>query len=160
MEKIWKFISKHKSKLIVILVVLVVLIILLFAFKHVMKFLSPSTKESVYGDRCDAVLNIKVKQEDKDNIKNVVTLYENMELVDIKVECKLIDIIVNLKSDCEFAQVEEMSKKILESLPAEILENYDIQLFVTSSNKEDSNYPKIGTHHKKILGEMNDYFVW
>lgn len=169
MEKVLKWMKKHKKILIVLLVFLIIVLILLFSFKNVMNYLSPSTKESVYGDRCDAVKNIKFTDDDKKNVESLIANYEFIELVDINVECKLIDIIVNLTADQEFGVVEEMSKQLLTVISKDVVENYDIQLFVTSSNQEDVNYPKIGTHHKMMIDssdkeskepKMNDYFVW
>ena len=72
----------------------------------------------------------------------------------------MLDITVNLKSDMDFAIVDEMSKAILGVLSEEELELYDIELMVTSSNKENTEYPKMGTRHKVINDEANDHFVW
>lgn len=169
MNKVLKWISKHKKILIIIFIIFIALLIVFVSLKKVMNFLSPSTKESVYGDRCDSVKNIKVTEEDKTNVKNLIAGYENIEFVSMEVECKLIDIIINVTADQDFNIIDEMSKQLLTVINPEVVKNYDIQLFVTSSNPEDQNYPKIGTHHKMMIDSsdknkkepsMNDYFVW
>lgn len=160
MENILNFLKKHRKKVIIVFIVLIVFLVILFACKKVINYLSPSVKESVYGDRCDAVSGISVSKKTIDNVKEKITSYEGMEVKNVKVECKLIDIIVNIKSPVEDSVIDTMSKEILEVLGKDIVNNYDIQLFITSSDKENSTYPRIGTHHKMINDEINDYFVW
>ena len=160
MEDVLNFLKKHKKKVIAIVVALIVFLIIFIAIKKVVNYLSPSTKQSVYGDRCDAVKKIPVKDDTKTAIKNVFKEYEVIEFKKIDVKCRLIDIVINLKEDMEDEQVEEMSRKLLEAIPEDIKNNYDIELYITNSNKENETYPRIGTHHKVIKGEVNDYFVW
>ncbi|MBR3523573.1 MAG: hypothetical protein IKN87_02690 [Bacilli bacterium] len=160
MDNVLDFLKKHKKKVIAIVVVLVVFIIIFVAIKKVVNYLTPSSKQSVYGDRCDAVAKIPVKNDTKDAIKGVFKEYELVEFKKIDVKCRLIDIIINLKGDMPDETVEEMSKKLLEVIPKDIKDNYDIEFYITNSNKENETYPRIGTHHKVINGESNDFFVW
>ena len=160
MDNVLDFLKKHKKKVIAIVVVLVVFIIIFVAIKKVVNYLTPSSKQSVYGDRCDAVAKIPVKNDTKDAIKGVFKEYELVEFKKIDVKCRLIDIIINLKGDMPDETVEEMSKKLLEVIPKDIKDNYDIEFYITNSNKENETYPRIGTHHKVINGEANDFFVW
>lgn len=160
MEDVLKYLKKHKKKVTIIAVGIIIFLIIFIALKKVVNYLSPSTKQSVYGDRCDAVAKIPVKDDTKTAIKNVFKEYEFIEFKKIDVKCRLIDIIINLKEDAEDETIEEMSKKVLEAIPKKIKENYDIELYITNSNKENETYPRIGTHHKLINDEINDYFVW
>ena len=160
MENVLDFLKKHKKKVIAVAIALIIFIIIFIAFKKVVNYLSPSTKQSVYGDRCDAVAKIPVKNDTKDAIKNFFKEYELVEFKKTDVKCRLIDVIINLKSDMPDEDVDAMSKKLLEVIPDDIKKNYDIELYITNSNKENETYPRIGTHHKVINGEANDYFVW
>ncbi len=147
--------KKNKFKAIVVGVVMLALILMIIAIMVMFSF-----KGSVYGDRCDEIKNVPITDNRKKEIKEIVGGYENIEVTDINVKCRLLDITVNLKSDMDFAIVDEMSKAILGVLSEEELELYDIELMVTSSNKENTEYPKMGTRHKVINDEANDHFVW
>ena len=160
MEDVLKYLKKHKKRVIIIAVILIIFLVIFISLKKVVNYLSPSSKQSVYGDRCDAVAKIPVKDDTKAAIKNVFKEYELIEFKKIDVKCRLIDIIINLKEDVEDEVIDEMSKKLLEAIPKKIQENYDIELYITNSNKENDTYPRIGSHHKLINDEMNDYFVW
>ena len=189
MEDVLNYLKKHKKRVIIIAAAVIVLLIIFIAFKKVVNYLSPSTKQSVYGDRCDGVKDIPVTKDVKAAIKAVVASYPNMELKSIDVKCKLIDISINLKEDVEDETITEMSNAILETLKdkkkntspeeyneyltsnakkTDIYPNYDIELMITNSNKENATYPRIGTHHKLIVSEengvlnyiINDSFVW
>ena len=160
MDNVLDFLKKHKKRVIAIAVVLVIFIIIFIAFKKVVNYLSPSTKQSVYGDRCDAVAKIPVDKKAQNAIKDVFKEYDKVEFKKIDVKCRLIDIIINLKEDMTDEEVEEMSKKLLTVIDEKIVNNYDIELYITNSNKENDTYPRIGTHHKVINGETNDHFVW
>ena len=160
MDNVLDFLKKHKKKVIAAVVVLIVFIIIFIAIKKVVNYLTPSSKQSVYGDRCDAVAKIPVDKDAKKAIKDSFKEYELVEFKNIDVKCRLIDITINLKEDMPDETIEEMSKKLLEAIPENIRNNYDIELFITNSNKENDTYPRIGTHHKVINGEVNDHFVW
>ena len=64
MENVLDLLKKHKKKVIAVAIALIIFIIIFIAFKKVVNYLSPSTKQSVYGDRCDAVAKIPVSQSD------------------------------------------------------------------------------------------------
>lgn len=160
MDKLISIIKKNKKRTAVICSIILFFIILFVAAYKIYVFLSPSTGVSVYGDRCDLVKGYEITEARENEIKTLISSYENMEVTEIKVACRLIDITVNLKEDVEWSKVEEMSKAILTTLSQDEVNLYDIQLFITSSNKENAEYPKIGTHHKLIDGAANDYFVW
>lgn len=160
MDKFLSFIKKHKKRLIIIFVILFVLLIIFWSFNKFINYLSPSSKQSVYGDRCDNVKKYPVKDDTKKAIKDLMAGYENVTLSKIDVKCKLIDITINFDADKDDEFVAGLGSELLNAIPENIKNNYDIELFITSSNKEDATYPRIGTHHKVIKGEANDNFVW
>ena len=171
MEKVIKWAKKNHKLLIALFVFLVIFLILFFSYKKIMNYLSPSSKKSVYGDRCDSVENTPFTKDMISDLKKFINENENFTVVEIKNKCKLIDIVINLDNPQEFQVVDDFGKEILEKIPSAIFEKYDIQLFVTSSDEKDENYPKIGSHHKFICSEkekakneekckQSDRFTW
>ena len=160
MDNALEFVKKYKKRIIIISVILIIFIAIFIAVKKVVNYLTPSTKQSVYGDRCDAVKDYPVTKDIKSEIKKSLKAYEAVEFKNIDVKCRLIDITINLKEDITDETLYELGYNLIASMPEDIVKLYDIELFVTSSNKEDETYPRIGTHHKVINGEANDNFVW
>lgn len=155
MDAILKWFKKHYKLVITLIIILVLFLIFYYSFNKILNYLSPSSKKSVYGDRCDDVASTPLTDDEIAEIENLITERENISVVEIKNSCKLIDIIINIDVDTDFENVNNLGKDILNLLPSAIVEKYDIQLFVTSSNKEDINYPKIGTHHKYVCVEQD-----
>ena len=155
MDAVLKWLKKHHKLVITLVIVLILFLIVYFSFQKILNYLSPSSKKSVYGDRCDDVIGTPLTEDEINDVKNLITERENISVVDVKNSCKLIDIIINIDVDTDFENINNLGKDILNILPSAIVEKYDIQLFVTSSNKEDTNYPKIGTHHKYVCTEQD-----
>lgn len=160
MDKFLNYIKNHKKRVIIIAAVLIVFLALFLMFKKVYNYLSPSSKQSVYGDRCENVKAYPVKDDTKKSIKEAVESFEGVTLTKIDVKCKLIDIIINFDNDKEDTIVGQIGASLLNAIPENIRNNYDLELYITNSNKENQTYPRIGTHHKVIKGEANENFVW
>ena len=171
MQKVLKWIKKNKKlvKIFVTVFVILLLAILIYvSIKSMWNYLSPSSKKSVYGDRCDDVSNLPLTDDEIKDVEDLINGKEQFSVVEINNNCKLIDIVINIDVDTDFETVNNLGKEILTVIPSAIVDKYDIQLFVKSSNKEDANYPKIGTHHKYICVDeedeedckRSDSFVW
>lgn len=162
MKKIKNWFKNNKKKAIITGIVLLTLILCVVFLIAVIKYLMPDTKASVYGDRCEVTEDYPVADDRKDKIKSFLEKkdYANMSFISMEVKCNLIDIIVEVDDKASFSKVKSMGKKMLGEFSKEELEKYDIQLIIRSNNDESEDYPKIGTHHKKINGSMNDDFIW
>lgn len=160
MDKFLNYIKDHKKRVIIIAIVLIIFIFLFWTFKRIVNYLSPSTKQSVYGDRCENVKKYPVKNDTKKAIKESIESFEGVTLSKIDVKCKLIDIIINFDNDKDDAIIGQIGTSLLNAIPENIRNNYDLELYITNSNKENQTYPRIGTHHKVIKGEANENFVW
>ncbi len=160
MEKFISFLKRNKKKVIVGTILLIVFVIFLFSGYKLYKYLTPDTKDSVYGDRCELTDGIDITSERENMIKDKVESYSGMKLSDVDVKCNLIDIVVVVDDSTTLDTVKEMSAQLLTVFTEEELKYYDIQLFVDSDNEKSEVYPVIGTRHKTNNGDPESSFVW
>lgn len=160
MNKIKKFLKTHKKKCIALGVVLLVFVIIGIALYSVVSYLTPNTRESVYGDRCEVTENHPVDKERNSEVKKFFEGKEKAKFVKLEIKCNLIDIIMEVDDSESIANVKAIGKELLSVFSEDELKYYDLQLIVKSNAKKSETYPKIGTHHKEIDGISNDDFVW
>lgn len=160
MNKFLSFIKKNKKKVIVTILLLIVFGVFIFAAYKLYEYLTPDTKDSVYGNRCELTEGVAISKERKDMIKETVESYEGMKLSNVDVKCNLIDIIVKVDDEITLDTVKEMSDKLLTVFTEEELKYYDLELWVDSNAKESEVYPVIGTRHKTGNGDATKKFVW
>lgn len=160
MNKFISILKKNKKKVIVIFVILIVLAIFVFASYKLFKYLTPDTKDSVYGDRCELTEGIDITSERKKMIKETVESYDGMKLSNVDVKCNLIDIVIVVDDETELSNVKEMSTKLLTAFTEEELKYYDIELLVDSKSEDSEVYPVIGTRHKTNNNDAEKKFVW
>ena len=126
----------------IMLIIFSAIIILILILVYLLFFKSNSNNL----ERCstDYELNDKAVSKVEKKIKEI----DQVESVDIHLNVCIVKIIIKLKEDVE---TEKLKSKITESLKEfdeEVLENYDLELFVTSNNKESKTYPMIVSKHK------------
>lgn len=161
MDKFIVFVKKYRKKIIVCAILLIILAIFLFSAYRLYKFLTPDTRNSVYGDRCELTDDIDITKEREEMVKDVINENEGMTLSKINVKCNLIDITVKVEDDVKVDDVKKMADKILTVFTEEELKYYDIELMVDSTAEESEVYPIIGTRHKtNIDGNAEAKFVW
>lgn len=160
MNKFLSFIKKNKKKVIVTILLLIVFGVFVFAAYKLYEYLTPDTKDSVYGNRCELTEGVEISKERKDMIKETVESYEGMKLSNVDIKCNLIDIIVKVDDEITLDTVKEMSDKLLTVFAEEELKYYDLELWVDSNAKESEVYPVIGTRHKTGNGDATKKFVW
>jgi hypothetical protein len=160
MNKFLSFIKKNKKKVIVTILLLIVFGVFVFAAYKLYEYLTPDTKDSVYGNRCELTEGVEISKERKDMIKETVESYEGMKLSNVDIKCNLIDIIVKVDDEITLDTVKEMSDKLLTVFTEEELKYYDLELWVDSNAKESEVYPVIGTRHKTGNGDATKKFVW
>lgn len=160
MKKFLSFLKKHKKKVIVTLVLLIIFGIFVFAAYKLYEYLTPDTKNSVYGNRCELTEGIDITKERKDIVKETIESYEGMKLSKVDVKCNLIDIVVKVDDETSLDTVKEMSDKLLTVFTEEELKYYDLELWIDSNNKDSEVYPVIGTRHKTGNGDATRKFIW
>lgn len=143
-----EYIKEHK-KMFIVGGLLLVLFIFLFFFCRL--FLVDNSKDS-YGDRLDGIEKVKINQNTISKIENSLKEKDGVESAKYRLQGRLIyiDIVVG---DIEIDKAKEISNVILECLSDKEKAYYDIQVIITSKDKE--GYPITGYKHK-----TSESIVW
>lgn len=144
-----KFIKKHRIGLIVTGVILVLVILMFFGIKNA--FFS-NMGQSVYGNRLDGIEKYPI---DDAVIKDIeTTLKDTGNINSFKYELKgrLMNFIIEVNADVDLTTSRAFADKIAEKLSDDIKSFYDIQVYLTCSDKESELYPTIGYKHKTSVG--------
>lgn len=132
--------KKNKIKLIIILVI--VLIVLTLSFL-VYKNIFASSSSNRYKD----IEKHKITNNEINKFKDNFNI-DQVEDIDIYTNSKIIKIIVELKEDVDFDTISTVANNSINSFKEKNLKFYDVEIFVTSKNKESEIYPKIGYKFK------------
>ena len=143
--KFLNFLKKHKVAFIVVGVCILLIVLLFFAIKNT--FFS-NISDSKYGTRLDGIENYPISDALVTDIKNAVTENEAVNNISYDLEGRIINFVINVKKDTEIGAARESATKILEFLNEEYQAFYDIQVFITCEDAENTNYPSIGYKHK------------
>ena len=144
-----EFIKKHRIGLIVTGVILVLVILMFFGIKNA--FFS-NMGQSVYGNRLDGIEKYPI---DDAVIKDIeTTLKDTGNINSFKYELKgrLMNFIIEVNADVDLTTSRAFADKIAEKLSEDIKSFYDIQVYLTCSDKESELYPTIGYKHKTSVG--------
>ena len=144
-----EFIKKHRIGLIVTGVILVLVILMFFGIKNA--FFS-NMGQSVYGNRLDGIEKYPI---DDAVIKDIeTTLKDTGNINSFKYELKgrLMNFIIEVNADVDLTTSRAFADKIAEKLSDDIKSFYDIQVYLTCSDKESELYPTIGYKHKTSVG--------
>ncbi len=160
MKNVQSFLKKHRKKLIILVIVLILLFICFYAVMRIYKYLTPDTKESYYGDRCDITESIMITDERKNGVKDAIEAYPTMKMEDFDIKCNLIDIVVTVSDETTLTDVRKMANDIIAAFKEEELKFYELELMVDSDVEESETYPVIGKKRKMIDGTVIDHFVW
>ena len=144
-----EFIKIHRIGLIVTGVILVLVILMFFGVKNA--FFS-NMGQSVYGNRLDGIEKYPI---DDAVIKDIeTTLKDTGNISSFKYELKgrLMNFIIEVNADVDLTTSRAFADKIAEKLSDDIKSFYDIQVYLTCSDKESELYPTIGYKHKTSVG--------
>ena len=144
-----EFIKKHRIGLIVTGVILVLVILMFFGVKNA--FFS-NMGQSVYGNRLDGIEKYPI---DDAVIKDIeTTLKDTGNISSFKYELKgrLMNFIIEVNADVDLTTSRAFADKIAEKLSDDIKSFYDMQVYLTCSDKESELYPTIGYKHKTSVG--------
>lgn len=143
--KFLNFVKKHKIGLIVIGVCLTLIILLFFAVKNTF---FAKISDSKYGNRLDGIESYPITDSLVTDIKNGLSENEIINSVSYDLEGRIINFIVEVKPETDIAKAKEAVLKILEYFNDEYKAFYDIQVFLTCEDKENTIYPVMGYKHK------------
>lgn len=142
-SKVKKNVKQKDKKSKIMLTIVVTIIILLLLLFYLLFFKSNSNNL-----RGCSITNYELTEKATSKVKNKIKEIEQVEKVDIYLNACIVKIIVNLKEDVEINVIKSKMTESLEEFDDEVLENYDLELFITSGNKESNKYPIIVSKHK------------
>lgn len=141
------FIKEHK---IAIIVITVCLILIILAGLSISKMMFPSSAEDINGDR---LINAPlINQEDIDKV--LTKLKDKSSVVDATYNknVRILKFFISFKSDTKLEDAKKITSIITSNLTNDILNYYDIEVFLEADNSE---FPAIGQCFK---GEKTFYF--
>ena len=136
-----KFINKNKN-IIVAVLILVAVVAAIFIVKQTVMF---DESKAIYGDRTDGIKKVKVTDEQKEAVKTA--LNDQANSVEVRVEGRIINIIVEAKPEVDLAAAKAMGDTALGTFTDEQKAYFDIQALITNPANTDQ-FPIIGYKHK------------
>lgn len=147
-----KFIKKHK----IFVIFLVVLILLVIAFVSLYKTLAPDLHKDTYGNRLDGIDQHQINGDVISKLKQDLVEKDFILKVDYHNKGKILNFLVDVNSSVDKATAKSIADLISSAFTEEEKKFYDLQVFITCSEVEESEiYPMIGYKHKSSTG-----FAW
>lgn len=141
------FIKEHK---IAIIVISVCLILIILAGLSISKMMFPSSAEDINGDR---LVNAVAVEPEK--INQILTeLKGKSSVIDVTYNknIRILKFLISFKPDTKLEDAKKLTSIIISNLTNDILNYYDIEVFLEADNSE---FPAIGQCFK---GEKTFYF--
>lgn len=140
-SRIKSFKNKSKKTKIMSLIIIIIAVILL-SFIYILFFKSNSKNVG----RCP--VDYKISDSTSSKVKAKIKEIQNVDDVDIYLNVCIVKIIINLSDDVDVDIIKSKMTESLQEFDKELLENYDVELFIKSKNKESDKYPIIVSKHK------------
>ncbi len=138
-----KFIKKNIGKIIAVIAFIFVVVCLLIA----KEFIYSSDTEAAYGNRLDGIEKVKITDETKNKIKELMG--EAFASINIRLQGRIIYIDAKAGAELEPGTARELGNKSLEAFTEEQKAFYDIQ-YLFDSDTNTTQYPVLGyKHHSK-----------
>lgn len=142
-----KFIKEHKMGIIIGAICLILMVVL---FLTVYSMFNPSNSKDIYGSRLDG--EVTVSDSDVETVKSKLNESGIINSITYNKNVRIIKFIINVKDDTKVEDAQKVCNTILETFSKEILEYYDVEVYVTSNL---DSYPIIGYSSKNA-----DTFTW
>jgi len=152
MNKIIKFIKNNVYKILGILLLTIFLAIFGIIIFSLVYNENPT---SLYGTRLADLADHPLDTTKIDTLKTELMKDTKLSTVTYNVQGKIINIVITVADKTLVTYAKGLSLNVTKSLSTAELAYYDVQIFITSVNKEDTNYPVIGYRHHTSLD-----FVW
>ena len=104
----------------------------------------PKSGKPVYGNRLDGIEKVEITSAEKEKIISSLKGESVVTSAQTDIKGKIINVLVEVKSGTKVSTAKKLSSKVTESLSKDQLSFYDIQIFITSGNKNSKSYPVIG----------------
>ena len=134
-KKFWK---KYRNTIIVI----IVFIIIFLSVIKMIDFFIPNSGTPVYGNRLDGI--VEISDEELEEIKNKIKEDETVTDVSTTISGKILNIKITVKDSASVSASKKIGNNALKNIKEEILTQYDIQVYLIKTSKEENNFPIIG----------------
>lgn len=120
----------------------------------VVHLVAPDYRKSLYGDRLDSIKEHKIDSKKINEIKTEIKELDYVSAVNYDLKGKIMNFVITINKDTSLDNAKKIGNKILDSLDQNEKNNYDIQVFLVTS-EDSETYPIIGYKHK-----TRDEIVW
>jgi hypothetical protein len=144
-----------KKKTIKKVAIYVIVIVLLTSFFLLFKLFFPNFGDPVYGNRLDGIEEVSLDRERLDDIKNSILTEEEVNTASISVKGTLVNIIINIEEEVDLIEAKTIATKSVTLFTNEEQNFYDIQIFITKEEEQESMFPIIGYKNK-----LSTNIVW
>lgn len=128
---------------------------LLFVIVLIVMLLKPllfPAKGRLYGNRLEGINKVKISKSSEENLINVYKNIEGVKDARVRVNGKIIHLLVDVEDNADFNKLKEASTKVTENLSESEKAFYDVEVFFLGNGE---NFPIIGYLHKS-----RSAFVW
>lgn len=145
------FIRKHKFTTCTIIILLIIIVLGI----ALIRFLVPNYGGDLYGNRLNGISSYKIEDKKINEMKDVVGKLDGVVSIDYLLEGRLINITIKVKDEVERDIVKGYADQSISYFSDDEKKYYDIQVLITSENKQSEKYPIIGYKHK-----TSESLVW
>lgn len=143
------FIKKHWIKILIGIIVLVIMILAILAVKELV---FPDDKKSLYGNRLDGIEELAITPKRFTDLESKIKQNNSVTKVTHNINGRIINLMIDVKADTDLITAKAFGDEIMKAFSTEELAYYDLQLFLTCHEEENSElYPTIGYKHKASL---------
>ena len=142
-SRVKKNIKRQDKKTKIMMIIVVSIVILLLILLYLIFFKTNSNNSG----RCSTT-DYKFSEKSTNKVENKIKEIDKVESVDIYLNVCIVKIIVNLKEDVDIDIIKSKMTESLKEFDSDVIDNYDLELFITSSNENSDKYPIIVSKHK------------
>lgn len=146
-----KFIKNNKL-IVITFIICVIFVILVFAVK--LTFF-PNEGAAIYGDRLDGIEEVEITDDEQDDIVSALEEKEEVSNASCDIQGRILNVLINVNDEVEVNSAKALTSSIIENLEEDQTSYYDIQVFISKDNEEDTTFPIIGYKHQD-----KDEFSW
>ena len=129
------------------------LIFVIFVFTIKLIFF-PNEAKAIYGDRLDGINEVKVTDDEKDDIITKLEEKDEVTKASCDIKGRIINIIITVGNDVSLETAKTLTTTVIDNLEDDQKKFYDIQIFIKKDN-DDEKFPIIGYKHQD-----KDNFTW
>ena len=150
--------KKNNSGISIIIVVVVLSIAVMSLFGYIVY---RSLFARIPNKRYEGIEEHILTQDEKNNISEVFSDLKELDSVNVFIDTnkdsqsRIIKISIKLKEDVKFDDLKTLCNSSIEKVSEDNLDYYDMEVFITSEDKESEIYPQIGYKHVS-----NSEFSW